>query len=99
VVAMGSEYLQIVAWNFIASGFIFCCSGMFQAMGNTWPSLLSSATRIVTFAIPAIWMSSQPGFQLKHLWYLSVATYAVQAVFSFLLVRRELRRKLVFAPA
>jgi putative MATE family efflux protein len=99
VVAMGSEYLQIVAWNFVASGFIFCCSGMFQAMGNTWPSLLSSATRLVTFAIPAVWMSAQPGFQLKHLWYLSVATYAVQAVFSFLLVRRELRRKLVFAPA
>jgi putative MATE family efflux protein len=99
VVAFGSEYLQIVAWNFVASGFIFCCSGMFQAMGNTWPSLLSSATRLATFAIPAVWMSMQPGFQLKHLWYLSVATYALQAGFSYLLVRRELRRKLVFAPA
>jgi putative MATE family efflux protein len=99
VLAMGSEYLQIVAWNFVAAGLIFCCSGMFQAMGNTWPSLLSSATRLVIFAVPAIWMSRQPGFQLKHLWYLSVATYTVQAVFSYLLVRRELRRKLVFAPA
>jgi putative MATE family efflux protein len=99
VVEIGSEYLQIVAWNFVASGFIFCCSGMFQAMGNTWPSLLSSATRLATFAIPAVWMSMQPGFQLKYLWYLSVATYAMQAVFSYLLVQRELRRKLVFAPA
>ena len=99
VIEMGSQYLQIVAWNFVASGFIFCCSGMFQAMGNTWPSLLSSATRLVTFAIPAVWLSVQPGFRLEQLWYLSVATYALQAVFSFALVRRELRRKLVFAPA
>ncbi len=97
VIEMGSEYLRIVAWNFVASGFIFCCSGLFQAMGNTWPSLLSSATRLITFAIPAVWLSMQPWFELKHLWYLSVGTYALQAVFSYTLVRVELRRRLVFA--
>ena len=37
------------------------CSGMFQAMGNTWPALLSSATRLVTFAVPAMWMSIAAG--------------------------------------
>jgi putative MATE family efflux protein len=97
VVEMGSEYLRIVAWNFVASGFIFCCSGLFQAMGNTWPSLLSSATRLVTFAVPAVWISMQPWFELEHLWYLSVATYAMQAALSYALVRTELRRRLVFA--
>jgi putative MATE family efflux protein len=97
VIEMGSEYLRIVAWNFVASGFIFCCSGLFQAMGNTWPSLLSSATRLITFAVPAVWLSSQPWFELRHLWYLSVGTYALQAVLSYALVRVELRRRLVFA--
>jgi Na+-driven multidrug efflux pump len=97
VLEMGSEYLRIVAWNFVASGFIFCCSGLFQAMGNTWPSLLSSATRLVTFAVPAVWISMQPWFRLEHLWYLSVATYAMQAALSYALVRTELRRRLVFA--
>ena len=97
VIEMGSEYLRIVAWNFVASGFIFCCSGLFQAMGNTWPSLLSSATRLVTFAIPAVWLSVQPWFELAHLWYLSVGPYALQAAISYSLVRVELRRRLAFA--
>jgi putative MATE family efflux protein len=97
VLEMAVEYLQIVACVFIASGFIFCCSGLFQAMGNTWPSLLSSATRLVTYAVPAIWMSMQPWFELRHLWYLAVGTYVLQAVFSYILLRTELQRRLVFA--
>ncbi len=37
------------------------------------------------------------GFELRQLWLLSVATVAIQAVASWLLLRRELRRRL--APA
>src|SRR2546423_13094092 len=33
VLAVGSEYLRIVSWNFVASGLIFVASSMFQAMG------------------------------------------------------------------
>ncbi|MBI1365923.1 MAG: hypothetical protein GC153_08195 [Alphaproteobacteria bacterium] len=40
---------------------------------NTWPALLSTATRIATFAGPAIWLSRQPHFELEHVWRLSVA--------------------------
>jgi Na+-driven multidrug efflux pump len=67
---------------------------MFQALGNTIPSLVSSATRLLTFAIPAMWLSTRPGFQIRHIWYLSVATVAVQLVVSLLLLRREFRRRL-----
>ncbi len=49
VVAVGALYLRIISWNFVATGLIFTCSGMFQALGNTWPSLLSSASRLLTF--------------------------------------------------
>ncbi len=92
VVQTGAEFLRIVSWNFVASGFIFTCSGMFQALGNTWPSLLSSGTRLLTFAMPAIWMSRQPNFEIRHVWYLSVTTVTLQALLSYALVRRELRR-------
>jgi putative MATE family efflux protein len=97
VVEVGSQYLHIVSWNFIGTGIIFTCSGLFQAVGNTWPSLISSGARILTFCLPAIWLSKQPWIRLEHFWYLSVATIVVQALMSLWLLRGELRRRLVFA--
>jgi len=67
---------------------------MFQALGNTVPSVISSATRMATFALPAIYISGRPGFQIRHVWTLSVITVAIQLVVSLLLLRREMRRKL-----
>ncbi len=92
VIAVGAEFLRIISWNFVATGFIFTCSGLFQALGNTVPTLVASATRLATFAGPAVLISGRPWFELRHLWYLSVATVALQAVVSWLLLRRELHR-------
>jgi putative MATE family efflux protein len=94
VVAVGALYLQIVSWNFVANGLIFTCSSLFQALSNTWPALLSSGLRLLTFVLPAAWMSTQPHFELKHMWYLSVCSVALQAVTSLLLLKSEFRRKL-----
>ena len=93
VIAVGAEYLRIVAWNFVASGLIFTCSGMFQALGNTLPALLSSASRILMYVIPAVWLSTRPGFALRHLWWLAVMGVAIQAVITMSLLRRELGRR------
>lgn len=98
VVAVGAEFLQIISWNFVAIGLVFTSSGMFQALGNTIPSLISSATRFVTFAFPAFWLTTRPGFHLQQVWYLSVATVAGQAALSLWLVRRELARHHVLDP-
>ncbi len=68
---------------------------MFQALGNTWPTIGSSAMRLAIFIGPALWLSTRPGFQLVHVWYLSVMSMFLQAVISFLLLRREFARKLV----
>ncbi len=94
VTEIGGEFLQVISWNFVAYGFIFSCNGLFQALGNTLPSLAASATRIVTFAIPAVWIAGLGWFEIRHLWYLSVATVALQALASWLLLRREFERKL-----
>lgn len=99
VVAVGAPYLRIISWNFVANGLIFTCSGMFQALGNTWPSLLSSASRLVTFLLPAVLLSRLPHFSLTQVWYLSVATVTLQAITSFTLLMREFRRKLAAPPA
>jgi len=94
VVAVGADYLRIISWNFVATALIFTCSGLFQALGNTWPSLLSSASRLITFVLPALWLSRQPGFTLTQVWHLSVATVALQALTSIVLLRREFGRRL-----
>ena len=96
VLAVGAGFLHVISWNFVASGIIFTCSGMFQALGNTWPSVISSATRLLTFAVPAVWLSQRAGFRLEQAWYLSVVTVTLQALLSVWLVRRELRERLKF---
>ena len=98
VIAIGADFLHIISWNFVASGLIFTCSGLFQALGNTVPALLSSASRLITFVLPAVWLAGVPSFQLRHLWYLSVASVGLQALLSLLLWRRESRRRLPQAP-
>ena len=51
------------------------------------------------FAVPALWLSTRPGFQLVHVWYVSLVSMFVQAVVSYSLVRREFGRRLVPAAA
>jgi putative MATE family efflux protein len=99
VVRVGDEYLRIVSWNFMASGVVFVASSMFQAMGNTIPSLISSMVRIFLMAIPTLVLSRMPGFNLVWVWYLSVASVTLQMVMSLLLLRREFGRRLNFADA
>ncbi|HEX7558277.1 MAG TPA: MATE family efflux transporter [Usitatibacter sp.] len=99
VVAVAVQFIHVVSWNFFAMGIVFTCSSLFQALGNTWPALLSTGTRLLTFAGPAIFLSRQPGFQIVHLWYLSVATVLLQAVLSVYLLRLQFRERLAFATA
>jgi Na+-driven multidrug efflux pump len=96
VIGYGAGYLSIMAFNFVAAGIVFSSSSVFQGLGNTVPPLLSTASRLVLFALPAALLSRRPGFQITDVWYLSVASQVVQACFNLLLLRRELGRKLRF---
>ena len=97
-IGVGSQYLQVISWNFLASGFVFTCSAVFQGLGNTVPALISSASRLLSFVLPVLWLSAQPNFAMIQVWYLSVASVALQAVLSLWLVRREFRVRLASAP-
>jgi Na+-driven multidrug efflux pump len=94
VIAVGSEYLRILSWTFIMSGIVFVGSSMFQAMGNTMPALIASFTRIVLVAIPALLFTRMAGFELRWIWYLSVAAGTVQLALNLTLLSREFRRRL-----
>jgi len=94
VIAVGSHYLRIIAWNFVAQGLIFTCSGIFQGLGHTWPALASSSSRVLTFVLPAIWLSTLTDLKLEQVWYLSVASVATQVIISLVLLHRVMRERL-----
>jgi putative MATE family efflux protein len=94
VIGVGTEYLQIVAWTFVASGLNFENSSMYQALGNTVPSLATSAVRMTVVIIPTIMLSSRTGFAMRWIWYLSIASVVVQLALGLALLRREMTRKL-----
>lgn len=94
VVRFGSEYLRIISWSFVASGVIFVASSVFQGIGHTLPALGSSALRLLLFAVPAYALSRLPGFQLRHIWFVGLASVFVQLCVSVWLLHREFARKL-----
>lgn len=94
VILISVIFLQMICWNFVPAGLVFTCSGMFQSLGNTMPALLSTATRLITFILPALWLSKQSDFQIEQLWYVSVATVCIQALVSFCFLRREFKKRL-----
>jgi MATE family, multidrug efflux pump len=99
VIAVGEEYLRIISYNYIASGLVFVNASMFQAMGNTIPSLITSTVRILIVAVPAVILSHTPGFTLTWVWYLAVVSVLVQLALSMLLLKREFGRRLNFPQA
>jgi putative MATE family efflux protein len=96
VIAVGEEYLHIIAFNFVASGIVFVSSSMFQAMGNTIPSLITSAARIAIVAVPVLLLAQSPGFTLRWIWYISAGAVVVQLAINLWLLQREFRVRLNF---
>ncbi|HET8937876.1 MAG TPA: MATE family efflux transporter [Polyangiales bacterium] len=95
VTRIGALFLRTVSWNFVAQGLIFSCSNMFQGLGNTLPAVWSSITRLLIYALPAVWLSQQSFFQLEYIWYWSIVATGVQALTSLGLLQVEYRRRLV----
>jgi putative MATE family efflux protein len=98
VIAVGSEYLRIVSWSFVGSGIVYVGSSMFQAMGNTVPALISSCVRLAVVAVPAVALARIGGFELRWIWYLSVAAVLLQMTLQLVLLRREFRTRLDTMP-
>jgi putative MATE family efflux protein len=98
VIEVGVEYLRIISWSFIGSGIVFVSSSMFQAMGNTVPSLVASTIRIVLVVVPALALARMPEFSLRTLWLVAAGSIGIQTVVSLVLLRREFSRRLAFAP-
>jgi putative MATE family efflux protein len=94
VISVGVDYLRIVTLTFVGSGITFVSSSMFQAMGNTMPSLVTSVMRLVFSVIPAVLLSRAAGFHLHWIWYVSAVAVFLQMTVNLILLQREFRLKL-----
>ncbi|MFN7922869.1 MAG: MATE family efflux transporter [Bryobacteraceae bacterium] len=94
VIANGTEYLRILSWGFIAYGVNATSSSMFQAIGNTWPSLAASVIRVSMFAVGALWLARDPAFALGDVWVVAVVVGFFQCALSLTLLQREFGKKL-----
>ena len=96
-IVVGATFLRLVGLNLVAQGVLFLCTATFQGLGYTVPQLLSSATRLVTYSIPILFLSSRPWFGIEYIafiWYASIATTSLQALLSLWLLRMEFRKRL-----
>ena len=96
VIGFGVEYLRIISWNFVASGLVFVSSSMFQALGHTWPALMTSIIRVTTITVPVLVLSRSPGFTMRWVWILSVVAVHLQMLLNVVLLRREFHQRLQF---
>ena len=94
VIAVGAEYLRIVAFSFIASGIVFVASSMFQALGNTVPPLTTSFGRLLAVAIPVVLLSRVEGFRLLWVWLIGAFSIWLHAGANVLMLEREFKRRL-----
>ena len=94
VVHVASSYLHYVGLSFPIFGLIFTMSGMFQALGNTLPSLISAVIRMMVFASTLYYLSFQPYFNMVNVWVLIVFASTLQAVIMYLMLRKTFNHQL-----
>jgi Na+-driven multidrug efflux pump len=96
VIDVAAGYVRTVSFVYVASALVLVCAGIFQGIGNTVPSLIASAVRVVSFVGVVVFLSRSPGFTLHQIWITSVATVVLQVSIALLLLRMQLRE---LAPA
>ncbi|MDB5971191.1 MAG: efflux family protein [Hydrocarboniphaga sp.] len=92
VIEAGSDFLRLISWNLLGSGVVFACFGVFSGLGDTRPSLISSAIRIALILVPATWLSHRTGFTPLWIWYLSVAATTLQAAMNLFFLQSRFSR-------
>ncbi|CAH9052323.1 Multidrug export protein MepA [Pseudoalteromonas sp. CIP111854] len=98
VIRAATTFLSFIGFNFVPAGIVFSASAMFQAFGNTWPSLLGTSIRIGSFCCLLFFYLSQQALTISTMWTISVVTVCIQAILVFIMLQVTLKRR-VFSKA
>jgi Na+-driven multidrug efflux pump len=89
VIAVGVDYLRLLAFTFVFTALIFSSASVFQGIGKTKPPLISATVRLVVFTVVAMMLTRYFHGSLHQLWIVAVTSIALQGVVSCLFVARE----------
>lgn len=95
VLAYASGFIAITCWNFVPTGVVATCSGMFQALGYTLPALLASFIRLSLFGLPLLVIVNWGHLAIEQVWYLSVTSVFIQALLCLWLLNKTARTRLI----
>jgi putative MATE family efflux protein len=91
-IAVGVEYLRYNSWGLLFGAVTSISNGVLQGAGRTWPGLLSSTSRVLSFVLPAAWLSTQPGFNTREVWITTLLASLINALLIGWFIRDWLRR-------
>jgi putative MATE family efflux protein len=92
-VAVGVEYLRYVTWVLLPAAVSSVCTGLLQGVGNTWPTLWCSASRIASFVLPMLWLATLPGFSTRVVWWMNMLSSLVNMLLIAWVTARWFRRQ------
>jgi putative MATE family efflux protein len=91
VISFGAAYLRVLSLSFVPYAIVSTCSSLFQALGTTVQPFLCSATRVLCYVGPVIWLSQSGRARVDDLWFVSVVSAVLQAFLIAILARRTWR--------
>jgi putative MATE family efflux protein len=97
--ANAENFLKVSSFAIVAQAAVTASSSIFQALGNTLPSLISSCVRLIAFCGVAFYLVSTHAFGAQTVWLLWMGTLMAQAAVSLILVRGAIRRAAVRCAA
>ncbi len=89
---VGADYVRVMAWTHVAAGVAFVASSLFQALGDTRPSLVASTVRMALLVGLVGLAARRPGFALHEVWLIAAGTLWAQCALCLVLLRRAFGR-------
>lgn len=97
MLAIGAPALRIISLTFPTAAVGIACSGMFQALGNSFLSMLVSLTRQLILLLPAAWFLSLQG-DLELIWWAFPIAESVAFVLSIAFFRWTYHKHIQVLP-
>lgn len=91
MLAIGTVALRIISFSFLFAGFCIVCSSVFQSLGYSLHSLMTSVVRQLVFLLPAAWLLSRTG-NVDNVWFAYPIAEVSSVIISALLLRYVYRK-------
>ncbi len=95
MLAIGVPALRIVSLTFVFATFTIISGYFGSGLGNGVINMVSGAIRQLVVLVPLIWIFTH-AFGLSYAWYAMWISETLAAIYSFISIRRELKKKAGF---